>query len=214
MNLHCATRELHPRHAFRISRARRTEVRNVFVRLDRDGLAGYGEASPNSFYGETWEGVMAKLEDARDFLSALEVRSVAEIEIAWNDLWRFLAPSRAAQCAVDVALWDWLARREGVSVGELAWGTRPKPVRTFCTIGLSNDQELLEKADELVGFPMIKIKADATADLRAVRFARERFHSALLAVDANCAWSDVDLSAVSRELARLDVAFVEQPFPP
>ena len=40
MNLTCVSRELHPRRAFRISRARRTEVRNVFVRLEERGPRG------------------------------------------------------------------------------------------------------------------------------------------------------------------------------
>ena len=174
MKLTCVSCELHPRRAFRISRARRTEVRNVFVRLEHEGLAGYGEASPNAFYGETWEGVTAKLESARDFIGTLAVRSVAEIESVWNEAWRILAPSRAAQCALDVALWDWLARREGVSVSELAWNQPPRPVTTFATIGLSSPGELASKVEELHGFPRIKIKSDQTASLDPIRFVRER----------------------------------------
>src|SRR5204862_379917 len=96
MKLTCVSRELHPRHAFRISRGRRTEVKNVFVRLERDGFVGYGEASPNAFYEETWEGVMAKIEAARGFLETLDLQTVAGLEVAWSRLWELLAPSRAA----------------------------------------------------------------------------------------------------------------------
>src|SRR5579872_1501071 len=142
MKLTCISRELHPRHAFRISRARRTEVRNVFIRLESDGVAGYGEASPNSFYEETWQGVLARLEQAREFIETLHVRSVADIEAAWNEAWRLLAPSRAAQCALDIALWDWLARIQGVTVSQLAWNQPAQPVTTFATIGLSSAEEL------------------------------------------------------------------------
>ena len=188
-------------------------MRNVFVRLEHDGLAGYGEASPNAFYDETWEGVMVKLESARPFLASLEIESVADIEAAWNDLWPLIAPSRAAQCALDLALWDWLARLRGVSVAELAWNQAPQPVTTFATIGLSSAEELAAKIGELHGFPRIKIKSDEAASVETVRSVRER-SSALLAVDANCAWSNADLGALSRELAQLDVAFIEQPFPP
>ncbi len=213
MNLTCATRELHPRHAFRISRGRKTEVCNVFVRLEHDGCTGYGEASPNAFYGETWESVRAKLESARELLAALEVRSVADLEAAWSGLWSFVAPSRAAQCALDVALWDWLARRQGVTVSELAWGQAPQPVESFATIGLSSAEELAMKLEELRGFPRIKIKSDATASLEPIRCVRER-SPAMIAVDANCAWSGHDLAALSDSLAALGVAFIEQPLPP
>src|SRR5438045_134570 len=71
MKLTCLSRELHPRRPFRISRARRTEVRNVFIRLEHEGIAGYGEASPNAFYGETWEAVIGKLESARELIETL-----------------------------------------------------------------------------------------------------------------------------------------------
>src|SRR5258708_6928035 len=172
-----------------MSRARRTEVRNVLVRLEEGGIAGYGEASPNAFYGETWEGVTARLESARGFLRTLEVQTVADIENAWNEAWQFLAPSRAAQCALDVALWDWLARRNRATVAELAWDQPPQPVATFATIGLSSAEELAEKVEELRGFPRIKIKSDQAASVEPVRFVRERT-SAMLAVDANCAWGE------------------------
>lgn len=213
MKLTCVSRELHPRHVFRISRGRRTEVRNVFVRLEREGIAGYGEASPNAFYDETWEGVTEKIEAARGFIEALDLQTVAGLETAWGKLWELVAPSRAAQCALDVALWDWLARRRGVSVTELMWSRKPAAVTTFCTIGLSSAEELAMKFPEMRRFPRIKIKSDAEASLRTIEYVRAR-STALLAVDANCAWGATDLRALSKNLKKLRVAFIEQPFPP
>lgn len=213
MKMTWVSRELHPRRVFRISRARRREVRNVFVRLECDGIAGYGEASPNSFYEETWEGVAAKLSAAFDWLATLQIRTVADIEQAWADGWKHLAPSRAAQCAIDLALWDWLARCDGKSVAELAWGEPPRPVTTFCTIGLSTAEELPEKLAELASFPRIKIKSDAAASLETVRCVREQ-SGAMIAVDANCAWSADTIPGLAHALAGLGVNFIEQPLPP
>lgn len=213
MKLDWAQHELLPRRAFRISRGRRADVRNVFLRLEADGVAGYGEASPNAFYDETWEGVAAKLDAARDWLAGVRPASVDDIAAAWDEAWTIVAPSRAAQCAIDVALWDWLARREDVSVCELAWGEAPRPVASFCTIGLSTPEELAEKIAELRGFPRIKIKSDRAASLDPVRRVREK-SDAMIALDANCAWSDADLEKLARELAGLGVEFIEQPLPP
>jgi L-alanine-DL-glutamate epimerase-like enolase superfamily enzyme len=213
MNFKCANRELHPRRAFRISRGRKTAVRNVFLRLEHEGLTGYGEASPNAFYDETWEGVIARLEGARALITSLEVREVADIEAAWSAAWPLLAPSRAAQCALDIALWDWLARRKGVTVAELAWGEPPRPAQTFATIGLSTPDELAAKIEELRNFPWIKIKSDATASLETIQAVRQHT-PALLAVDANCAWDGLDLAPLARTLAGLGVEFLEQPLPP
>lgn len=212
MKLVCVSRVLHPRRPFRISRGSRAEVRNVFVCVEKDGVKGYGEASPINYYQETWQSVMEKLESARRFLANLELRSVADLEAAWAAMWAIVSPSRAAQCALDTALWDWLARRRDVSVSELAWGFKPHPVISFCTIGLSDPEELVAKVDELRGFPRIKIKSSYDASLNAVHHAREHTQ-AILAVDANGAWEGVDLMEISGHLAASGVAFVEQPLP-
>ena len=213
MKFTCVSRELHPRRAFRISRGRKNEVRNVFLRLEHDGTVGYGEASPNAFYDETWAGVIAKLENARAWIATLQIHTVADLEAAWSESWRYFAPSRAAQCALDIALWDWLARRQGVTVSELAWGLQPRPVRTFATIGLSTPEELPEKIAELHGFPWIKIKSDQTASMETIRLVRSAT-SAMLAVDANCAWGGLDLEALAHTLRDFEVEFIEQPLLP
>jgi L-alanine-DL-glutamate epimerase-like enolase superfamily enzyme len=213
MELTLSTRELHPRRVFRIARARRRAVCNVFLRLEHDGISGYGEASPNSFYNETEEIVAEKLTGAREAIRRLRLTAISDIERAWADLWSVLQPSRAAQCALDLALWDWLAKSQGRTVAELVWGEAPHPVTSFATIGLSTPDELPEKLDELRGFPRIKIKSDAAADLAPVRAVRAHSH-ALLAVDANCSWNAADLPSLVKELREVGVTFVEQPFAP
>jgi L-alanine-DL-glutamate epimerase-like enolase superfamily enzyme len=214
MRLSLAVRELHPRRVFRIARARRNAVENVFVRIEKDGICGYGEASPNAFYNETAAGVLEKLQALAPALKDLKIASPSDIENLWDEFWQQLHPSRAAQCAIDLALWDWLAKARGISVAELAWGMPPKAIRSFCTIGISSPDELKEKVDELLEFPAIKIKSDATADLTPVRYVRERLPNVVIAVDANCAWGDHDLGSLAKDLAALDVAFIEQPVPP
>jgi L-alanine-DL-glutamate epimerase-like enolase superfamily enzyme len=204
---------LHPKAVFRISRAERTEVRNVFVRLEEEGITGYGEASPNAFYHENADDVQARLSRVAPWLRGLKIRSVADIARIWEEIWPVVSPSRSAQCAVDVALWDWLARRENRTICELAWGELPRPVATFVTIGISTPEELSDKVAELHGFPLIKIKSDTRADIGPVRFVRERTGAAL-AIDANCAWGGHDVAALAHQLAALGVKFLEQPFAP
>ena len=213
MKLNVATKSLHPRNVFRISRAARGQVQNVFLELRSDGVCGRGEASPNAFYNETATNVAQRLVQAAPFVAGLKVESVADIGRAWEEAWALLAPSRAAQCALDLALWDMLARRRGVSVAALALHKPPRPVRTFCTVGISDAEELARKAAELRGFPLVKIKSDVLADMGVAAFIRKQTGAAL-AVDANCAWEAADLATVSRALARLGGLFIEQPLSP
>ena len=60
---------------------------------------------------------------------------------------------------------------------------------------------------------MVKVKSDASADLASVRFVRQKLPDATIAVDANCAWSGLDLAEIARNLAALNVEFIEQPVP-
>jgi L-alanine-DL-glutamate epimerase-like enolase superfamily enzyme len=106
-----------------------------------------------------------------------------------------------------------LAKERGGSACELAWGTSPSPVKTFCTIGLSSMEELAEKVTELRDFPRIKIKSDRAADLAPVRYVVAH-GSAEVAVDANASWAQAELPALAAQLAALGVAFLEQPLDP
>jgi L-alanine-DL-glutamate epimerase-like enolase superfamily enzyme len=207
-------RALHPRNVFRISRAARRETTNVFLRIERDGIAGDGEASANAYYGENAADVAAKIETLGSFLADRAVDSPADIASIWEQVWPLLAPSRAAQCALDVALWDWLGKRKGCTVAELALGARARPVESFATIGISGPEELEQKIRELAGFPRIKVKSDSSGDLSTVARVRAAMPEARIAIDANCAWGDVDFAKLMPELAAFGIEFIEQPFPP
>jgi len=207
--------ELHPRNVFRISRVPNPAATvNVFLRLERDGIAGYGEASGKRYYGEEPAAVAAKVMGLQSFLEARRVESPADIAAIWKEVWPMIAPSRATQCALDVALWDWLGKRLGVTVAELALGAKPRAVVSFATIGLSKPEELERKIAELEGFPRVKIKADASGSLPTIEQVRAAMPGALLAIDANCAWGSLDAAEIAEELARLKIDFIEQPLPP
>ena len=205
---------LHPRNVFRISRAARRETVNVFLRIERDGIAGDGEASANAYYGENAEEVAARLEGLAGFLKRRVVDTPADIAGVWEEAWPLLAPSRAAQCALDLALWDWLGKRKQRSVAELALGKKAQPVASFATIGLSEAKEMERKISELAGFPRVKIKSDQAGDLSAAEKVRAAMPGACIAVDANCAWGEVDIERISAEAREIGIEFVEQPLPP
>jgi L-alanine-DL-glutamate epimerase-like enolase superfamily enzyme len=207
-------RALHPRNVFRISRAARRETVNVFLRIERDGIAGNGEASASAYYGENAADVARRLMGLGAFLDGRAVDSPEDVAAIWEEAWPLLAPSRAAQCALDVALWDWLGKRDGYTVAELALGEKARPVASFATIGISGPEELERKIGELAGFPRVKVKADQTGDLSTAARVRGAMPEARIAVDANCAWGDIDFDRVGAELRGIGIEFVEQPLPP
>jgi len=205
---------LHPRNVFRISRAARREVLNAFVRIEREGIAGHGEASANPYYGEDAARIAASLEGLSGFLGGRAIRAPQDIAEIWEEAWSLLAPSRAAQCALDIALWDWLALREDCTVAELAFGEKARPVVSFATIGISDRSELEEKIAELAGFPRIKVKADRMGDLAAAARVRAAMPEACIAIDANCAWGNIDFAKMAAALTGMRIEFIEQPLAP
>jgi L-alanine-DL-glutamate epimerase-like enolase superfamily enzyme len=205
---------LHPRNVFRISRAVRRETMNLFLRIERDGIAGLGEASANAYYGENAADVAARLEGLGNFLARRAVESPADIAAIWEEAWPMLAPSRAAQCALDVAMWDWLGKREGRTVAEIALGEKARPVESFATIGISEEEQLERKIGELAGYPRVKIKSDKTGDLSVAMRVRGAMPDACIAVDANCAWGDIDFERMNAVLRGIGIEFIEQPLPP
>lgn len=211
MEIKTSVHQLHPRGAFRIARKRAVDFDNVILRVEHDGVTGWGEASPHPYYGASAADVVRNLESLGGWLRTLSIRSVDDIADAWKESWTRLQ-DRAAQCALDLALWDWLARREGATVTELAHGQPPKPVTSFATIALSTKEELNEKIAELDGFPRVKIKSDANGDLEPARRVREELGAAI-AIDANGAWNTSTLPALAEGFSRLGAEFIEQPFP-
>jgi L-Ala-D/L-Glu epimerase len=205
-----AIHRLHPRGAFRTARHRTVPFDNVILRVERDGVTGWGEASPHPYYGASAADVVRNLESLSGWLRTLPIRSEDDIAEAWKESWIRLQ-DRAAQCALDLALWDWLARKEGITVTELAHGHMPKPVTSFATVGLSSKEELDEKLAELQGFARVKIKSDATGDLEPARRVKAELGAAI-AIDANCAWSTRELPALAAGCSSLGAEFIEQPF--
>ncbi|HEX7238047.1 MAG TPA: enolase C-terminal domain-like protein, partial [Gammaproteobacteria bacterium] len=211
MEIHTSVHPLHPRGAFRIARKRTVDFNNVILRVEHEGVTGWGEASPHPYYGASAADVVRTLERLSGWLRTLSIRSVDDIARAWQESSTRLQ-DRAAQCALDLALWDWLARKEGVTVTELAHGHAPKPVTSFATIALSTREELDEKIAELAGFPRVKIKSDAGGDLEPARRVKKELGAAI-AIDANGAWSTSALPALATAFARFGAEFIEQPFP-
>ena len=98
---------------FTISRGSRTEAKVLTVRVERDGLVGWGECVPYARYGETLESVA---EEIRALPEGIDRRALQDA-----------LPPGAARNAVDCALWDWEAKRAGKRVWELAGLSAPGP---------------------------------------------------------------------------------------
>ncbi len=213
MRLYPVIKSLHPRFAFRIARGTKTQVDNVFVTLEQDGIVGYGEAAPNHYYGEraddAWEALMGVV----DFIKRLKLQNHLDLSNLWQELGEHIPYSCTARCALDLALWDLAGKLQGLTVSEMLWNRRPKPVVTALTLGLSSKNEIKAKLEELRGASIVKIKLGATPDWDFLEAIHSEFPGDIW-VDANASWRGRRPSSILSSLALRGVSLLEQPLPP
>ncbi|MCU4652158.1 dipeptide epimerase [Roseibacterium sp. SDUM158016] len=185
--------------AFTISRGSRTEAQVLTVRVMRDGVTGWGECVPYARYGETLDSVMAEIEGLPE-------------DISRQDLQDALPPG-AARNAVDCALWDWKAKRDGVPVHLLAGLPAPKPVMTAYTLSLDTPENMRASAARNADRPLLKIKLGTPDDMARLEAVREGAPKARIIVDANEGWTAEVYGDLAPHLLRLGVEMVEQPLP-
>ena len=77
-------RTLHPRHVFRIARASRPQVDNLFLSVEQDGVIGYGEASPNAYFREDPGDVHLALSGLQDYFRRQTLRRPARWRACWK----------------------------------------------------------------------------------------------------------------------------------
>lgn len=187
------------REAFNISRGSKTAA-NVIVATVTDGHhTGRGEAVPYARYGET---VAAALAD----IAALGPISNR------HDLATHLKAG-AALNAVDCALWDYEAKRQGVSAASLAGYPKLLPVTTAFTLSLDTPEAMAAKAKSVPELPLLKLKLGGAGDAERMQAVRASRPDARLIADANEAWTINILPDLMAQAARLGFETIEQPLP-
>jgi L-alanine-DL-glutamate epimerase-like enolase superfamily enzyme len=213
VNLRVRTVKLHLRHTFTISRGSEDVAETVIVELEKDGITGYGEACPTAYYGHSPASVIGSIERARPSLAKSDPLRYRDLLSRLREELGGPDADRAALCALDLAVHDWVGKRWGLPLHRLL-GLAPEriPLSDF-TIGIDSIPRMVEKAKEAAGFPILKIKLGTPDDLAVVRALRE-VTGATFRVDANCAWNGRETVEKSRQLKELGVEFIEQPLPP
>jgi len=201
---------LKTRHPFIIARGGNSDYRVVCVRLsDGDGLEGWGEASPSSYYGETADTVVEKLKLLEPYLP----KDPFDLDAAEARFAEVVPKNGAARAALSVALHDLVGKLLGIPLYQL-WGLDAKkaPVSSF-TIGIDTPEKTRAKVKEAAGYSILKIKLGTDRDeeiLKTIRDATDK----PLRVDANAGWTRERALKMLPMLKEYGVEFVEQPLPP
>ncbi|WJY14976.1 L-Ala-D/L-Glu epimerase [Pectobacteriaceae bacterium CE90] len=190
---------------FSISRGTRTAVTVIRVTLEEGGFIGRGECTPTAHYQETAESVSQQLQ---------AVHQAVENGITIDGLQRLLPPG-SARNALDCALWRLNAALSKQTLWQYLNIQPPQSVITAETLSLDTLSNMANMAQDAVsrGALLLKIKLDRDLILEKVAAIRQAAPNVTLIVDANEAWSGLDLDSLLKSLAAYHVAMVEQPLP-
>ena len=177
------------------------DEQHVIVRVDAEGLTGWGEspAGVEPFYSyETNQTVWHIL---RDFLIpnilGQDIQSIDDyIEKSSR-----VRGHNMAKAGLEFALWDLFAQARDVALSKMLGGTRDK-IAVGVSIGIQSSPEALVQRIEgylREGYKRIKIKIAPGRDIQFTAAARQAFPHILLQVDANSAYTldDVNLLRVA-----------------
>ena len=201
--------ELKLRHSFNLAKYSRTTTPDVQVKIELDGIVGYGEASMPPYLGESVDSVTS-------FLSKLDISQFADpfrIEDIHEYMESIAPDNRAAKASVDIALHDLLGKIMGQPWYKI-WGLNPEnaPDTSF-TIGIDKADVVRKKVDEASPYNVLKVKMGLDNDKELVNIIREKTDRPIC-VDANQGWDDKEKALeMCYWLAERNCLFVEQPMP-
>ncbi|MDQ8727880.1 mandelate racemase/muconate lactonizing enzyme family protein [Bradyrhizobium sp. LHD-71] len=187
---------------------------------DEDGACGWGEVWCNfpqvgaEHRARLVESVLAPLATARTFDGAeplfRHLTATTEVlAIQSGEIGSFAQ----VIAGVDIAVWDLLARRQGLPLWRLAGGGSPT-IRVYASGLNPTSPEVLARSKHAEGYRAFKLKVGFGAErdianLDAMR--RELGPSADVMVDANQGWSLADAIEIAPRLERFNLSWLEEP---
>jgi O-succinylbenzoate synthase len=198
---------------FRTASVDLTEREVLLVRVEADGVHGWGECGALPAPGYTAEYVDGAHRILRDHLVPLLFATGA---VDGASLGSLLAPVHGhpmARAAIELALLDAELRAAGVSLASHLGGTRAH-VECGVSVGRFPAAELAEQVSGYVdeGYRRVKLKILPGYDVQPLATVRAEFPGLTLWVDANGSYSLDDLDAL-RALDEFGLGLVEQPLP-
>ncbi|RMF61265.1 MAG: dipeptide epimerase [Calditrichaeota bacterium] len=197
-------------HTWTISRNSSDFKENVFVKLEKDGIVGYGEAAPNVRYGENAQLTVQRIHEAESIYHSTDFFHYMDIK---EKLDNTILDQSCAKAALDIALMDWIGKAFGVPLYKL-WGlnTSHAPVTSF-SIGIDTPEVIKQKVKEAEPYPILKVKVGTKRDeeiIGAVRSVTDK----PIRVDANEGWKSKEEALEKIQwLKTQGVEFIEQPLP-
>ncbi|MCX6078228.1 MAG: o-succinylbenzoate synthase [Chloroflexi bacterium] len=184
----------------------------VLVKMEADGLVGWGECAADRDPGYSYETTGTVMHILEDFVLPL---LIGQDVLDADDFQRRISQIRGhhlAKAGVEMAIWDLIGKRDGKSLKEMIGGLKDK-IDVGVSVGLQDTTaELVKVVDGYIanGYRRIKLKIKPGRDLSEAEAIRRAYPDIKLQVDANSAYS-LETAHVLKPLDDLNLLLIEQP---
>ncbi|MFT8309598.1 MAG: dipeptide epimerase [Sporolactobacillus sp.] len=182
-----------------------------------DGTTGFGEAPPTHVItGDSLGSINYVITEViRPLIVGLAIENREQI---YQVIEKSILHNTSAKAAVDIAVYDCLAKKAGLPLYQLLGGNGSE-LETDLTISVNGVQEMMGDAIASVknGFTTLKIKvgnSTISEDLERVKGVRQAVGKKVkLRLDANQGWCAKDAIAIIRKMEDMDlgIELIEQP---
>ncbi|HUB00515.1 MAG TPA: o-succinylbenzoate synthase [Terracidiphilus sp.] len=186
--------------------------RVLLAEVHSEGLVGWGECTATEhphFSGESTESAWhVMVQELAPALAAAHPQHGGDCPKIFHQV----RDNRMAKAALENAIWDLEAQREGVALWKLLGGVQE---RIACGVSLGIQPtvaELMEMIEKelAAGYQRIKLKCKRGWDVEVFERVRNRWPDILLSCDANSAYRMRDLDHLI-EFDAFDMLMIEQP---
>ena len=205
---------LKKKHPLQISRGTHSKSQNLFVEIIKDGITAWGESAP----GKT-EGASNADEVEKELLKLIDtgIGSLSIYEIFQRSKELNIPP--CAFAAIDIALWDWKAKKAGLPLNNLL-GLPTPSTPTSLTIGINPPEIIKERVEMLISNSQIKALKIKLGSPDGIEYDKAIYSQVLestkksnisIRVDANGGWSLDEAKLMMKWLAERKAEYIEQP---
>ena len=199
------------KHPFGLAYGSRTKTDVVFVKLEQDGYAGYGETSLPPYLGESHESVTGFLEQARSIIESADLNS--DVSQLIDEIDELSVNNNAAKAGLDIALHDLFSKSKNKKVWEYLGLAKPVERNTSVTISIGEIELIGQKLKDAENFNILKIKLGNGNDKEIIGEIRRHTDKPMV-VDVNQGWkTDIAALEMMNWLSDKNILFVEQPMP-
>jgi O-succinylbenzoate synthase len=184
----------------------------IILRIDAEGISGWGECVAGDFPGYSYETTETAWHVLRDFFIPALVSACKTTPEGFSEALKGFKGHPLARAGLEMALWDLQGKQQSRSLRDMLGGDRVR-VPVGVSIGVQEDLEAMLEAiasyrDQ--GYQRIKIKIKPGADVEIVAGVRQHYPDLRLQVDANSAYSIEDAEWLCR-LDDFNLQLIEQP---